>query len=136
MGHNDNQGGCAPRPADALGLLPGVDAHDAQERTESATEGVATGTPPAVGPSGLLGGASRAQQAAGVLGSFTVQNTETGREVVDSANAAAGGSDPFGDNSPASSVPWRMIALVVGVFISFVVAVQAFASGVGQGVVD
>jgi hypothetical protein len=120
----ENSGGFVPRPSDVIAALTGGDADDIQDTTESATDGVATGTPPAVGPGGLLNSARLPTQLGGILGSFGLQNTNVGQDAVDAGNSLVGDSDGTGID-----IPWMQL----GLFALLLIAVNAFASGAGEG---
>jgi len=128
-----------PTPADVLGLVPGIDPHEAQERTENAVNDVATGTPPPIGPSGLLNSARTSLQVLGVLGAPAAQPPvfENIRNAIEDARETNEPTDdgplpqlPDGNNG--LNIPW----LGIGLFVLAVVAVNAVGDGVGEAIAE
>lgn len=124
----ENEGlfGLPTRPADVIAAITGGDADRIQERTESAVEGTATGTPPPIGPGapGAPASVSRLTQALGIGGSFALGNTDVGGDVGDVTDDVTNGELPDGID-----IPWRKL----GLFALGIVAIQAFASGISEG---
>lgn len=125
-------------PAEVIGaVVPGVDPHDAQERTEDAVDGVATGTPPPIGPSGLFNNARTSLQALGVLSGSAAQPPvfENIRDAIEDArntNQSGDSGLPQLPDSNGLNVPW----LAIGVFVLAIVAVNAVGGGVGEAIAE
>lgn len=126
-----------PTPADVLGVIPGIDPHEAQERTENAVDDVATGTPPAIGPSGLLSGAPRSLQLLGVLGASTGQPpvfeniSDAIQDARDTNQSGDTGLPQLPDGNDLN-IPW----LAIGLFVLALVAVNAVGDGVGEAIAE
>ncbi len=126
-----------PTPADVLGVVPGIDPHEAQERTENAVNNVATGTPPAIGPSGLLSAAPRSVQLLGVLGGSAAQppvfeNISDAVEEVRDTNQSGDSGLALLPDGNGLNIPW----LAIGLFVLAAVAVNAVGDGVGEAIAE
>lgn len=127
-------------PAEVIGaVVPGIDPHEAQERTEDAVSDVATGTPPPIGPSGLFNSARTSLQVLGVLGGSASQPPvfENIRDAIEDARETNqpnnnGYLPQLPDDNNGLNIPW----LAIGLFVLALVAVNAVGDGVGEAIAE